>query len=466
MPDPAIAAVIPSLSNRVRQIMASQGVPGVALGIVSDQELAWCGGFGYADLGAARAMDENTLTGVASISKTFTALAIMQLRDLGKLRLDDPVVQHLPEFKAVTSRVCDPAQTTIRQLLTHRSGLVGESPTGHWNHLKFPAMSEILEALPRVEVVIDPLSAFKYCNLAFSLLGEIVTRRSGRPYAEYVTAEILSPLGMTSSGFEINNATRARTATGYLAERYQDVPEVSPDPPTNGYQAAAGLRTCVVDLAKWVALQFRSGDQPRSGAQVLAGRSISEMHRVGFVEPDFKAGYALTWMAARIGENVYHHHGGSVPGFLSMVAFNKPARAGVVVLTNKQGNNASATIAFEALEMIVAQRARENRTEASPPAPTPEKYKPMLGRYLSSPIFGALVHIEFRGGKLMLVNPPDPFAPPPPPPAPLIPTAEHAVFIVEGGRPSGEKLTFEFDGVGRVTGFILGEHFIDYKKTD
>src|SRR5258706_15639031 len=104
MSDPSVEAVVPAISSRIRQVMAQQGVPGLAIGIVRDQATVWSGGFGYADVASERAMDENTCVGIASISKTFTATAIMQLRDLGKLRLDDPVGRHIAEFAAVKNR--------------------------------------------------------------------------------------------------------------------------------------------------------------------------------------------------------------------------------------------------------------------------------------------------------------------------------------------------------------------------
>jgi D-alanyl-D-alanine carboxypeptidase len=467
MTDPSIEAVVPAISNRIRQTMAQMGIPGLAIGIVRDQTMPWSSGFGHADLASARAMDENTCVGVASISKTFTATAIMQLRDLGKLRLDDPVVHHIAEFGAVKNRFGRNQDVSIRGLLNHHSGLVGESPTGHWSTMTFPTMSDIVALLPRVEVVIEPASAFKYCNLAFALLGEIVERTSGRAYADHVRDEILLPLGMTASGFAVDDQMRARSATGYLSNRYEDVPEVAPDPPIHGYAAAAGLRSSVADLAKWLSLQFRTRQSPRSGQQVLAGRSLSEMHRVSHVEPDWSAGYALAWMALRLQNNIHLHHSGSVPGFLSTIAFHKPSRLGVVVLTNKQGHNAAAAIAFGALEALLAEDTRRGRpAPARAPVPTPAKLRPLLGRYASSPVFGILLQIEFRNGALVLVTPPDPYMPPPPPPAPLAATDEAAVFLVGGGRPAGETLTFHLAADGSVTGLTLVENGSDFRKVD
>jgi D-alanyl-D-alanine carboxypeptidase len=466
MPDSAVEATIPALSKRIRQLMSQQGVPGVSIGIVHGPELKWSGGFGYADLASGRPMDANTSVGVASITKTLTATAIVQLRDLGKLKLDDPVVRHIPEFKAVRNRFGSADDVTIRGLLTHRSGLVGESPTGHWTNLKFPSMTEVLELLPRVEVVIEPASAFKYCNLAFALLGEIVTRATGRPYAEYISTEILTPLGMSSSRFAVDDEIRGRTATGYLSNRYEDVPAVSPDPPTNGYAAAAGLRSSVTDLAKWLSLQFRTEKSERSGSQILAGRSLGEMHRVSYVESDWVTGYALTWLGTRIRENVYLQHGGSVPGFLSMVAFNQRHRIGVVVLTNKQGHAAAGTIAFEALEMVVAEEARAGPEAVGSPVTTPDKFKGLIGRYVASELWGAILHVEYRNGKLALVAPADPYAPPPPPPAPLKETGQPNEFVVGAGRPAGESIVFQRSDGGAVTGFVLGEDGSFFRKTD
>jgi len=466
MPDPAVESIVPGLSSRVRLLMKQQGVPGIALGIVRDQALVWSGGFGYADLAAVRPMDEHTLFGVASITKTFTGLAIMQLRDRGKLTLDEPVVRHIAEFAVVRNRFGRAGDVTIRGLFTHRSGLVGEAPSGHWSSMQFPSMSRILELLPRVEVVIEPASAFKYCNLAFALLGEIVARVSGRAFTEYVQAEILAPLGMTASGFSIESGARVHTATGYMSERYQDVPEAAPDPPMNGYAAAAGLRTSVVDLARWAALQFRTKPEQRDGAQVLAGTSLSEMHRVTYVEPDWKTGYAMPWIGVRIGENIYLSHAGSVPGYLSMLAFSKPHRVAVIALSNKQGHSVCGALAFEALETLTARLAKETPARPTPPGPAPAAYKPMLGRYAGELTWGMILHIEYRDGALLLVIPPDPYIAPPQPPTRLTATDKPGVFIVSGGRPAGEALAFEFGSDGRVVGFVLGENGGRYRKTD
>jgi len=462
MTNSGISTIMTQMSDRILQLMQQHGIPGVSLAVVHDQELAWAKGFGFADLASACPMHEETLFGVASITKTFTAGAIMQLRDEGKLDLADSVTRYVPEFNAVKSRFCPIDQITIRCLMTHRSGLVGEGPTGHWLTLEFPSIADILDDLRRVEIVIEPDSAFKYCNLAFALLGEIVARVSGTPYCEYITNNILMPLGMTSSGFERTHESRQHTATGYMAHRYDDAPDISPDPELRGYDAAGGLRSSVVDLAKWVSLQFRTEVQERAGTQVLKGKSLREMHRVTDLEPDWRMGYAMPWFANRMGDNIYLQHSGSVPGFLSMLVFSKPDRVGVIALSNVQGQIGIGAIAFETIEELVKE-IRQHPLKANPPAPTPQQYWPLLGRYYSSPLLGVVVHVEFRNNKLLLVVPPDPFMLPTPP-ATLMPTAAKGEFIVQEGRAAGEPLRFQFGPDGTVTGFVLGEGGNEYTR--
>ena len=173
-----VDSVLPKIRQRIHATLTDHHVPGAAVAIVRDQELAWAEGFGLADIASKRAMTPETLFGVASISKTFTGAAIVQLRDEGKLSLDDPLAKFTPEFKAVTCHYGRIEDVTLRRLLTHLSGLVGESPTAHWRSANFPTMREILAGLSKSALVIEPHSAFKYSNLGFALLGEVVAVRA------------------------------------------------------------------------------------------------------------------------------------------------------------------------------------------------------------------------------------------------------------------------------------------------
>jgi hypothetical protein len=194
-----------------------------------------------------------------------------------------------------------------------------------------------------------------------------------------------------------------------------------------------------------MALQFRTKAPTGKGTQVLSGQSLQEMHRAFYMEPDWKAGYCLSWHAVRRGENVYLWHSGGIHGFLTLVGFNKLYRTGVIVLTNVTGHTATFDIAIETLEQLLAKDKETVKTVPQhKPTPTPAEWKPFLGRYLGTLVI--IVDIEFRGGLLILASPPLP-------PAQLDPTDRPHVFLVRGGRLAGEPLTFRLATDGNVTGF-------------
>ena len=193
------------------------GSPGLASGILREGELVWARGFGVADLAAGNRPNEKTIARVASITKTFTATAIMQLRDRGLLDLDDPVTAHLPEFGKVLETGGRVADVTLRRMLTHYSGLSAETALMSWGAEEFPGLGEVLGALPRTEVVIAADSQWKYSNLAFGLLGEVVSRLSGADYVSYVRENVIEPLGMVSTGFEREDLPAEHLYTGYDA---------------------------------------------------------------------------------------------------------------------------------------------------------------------------------------------------------------------------------------------------------
>ncbi len=451
MSDPVLNAMTVKLHSRISQLVDQHGVTGAAVGIVRDQELAWSAGFGFADIEAERQPDKHTLFRVGSITKTFTATAIAQLRDEGKLKLDDPIVRHLPEFGAVRARYGTIEDITLSRLLTHHSGLVGEAPLPYWETLHFPSIEEVLATLPEVEVVIEPDSAFKYSNLAYALLGEVIARVSGRPYVEYVRAEILEPLGMTSSVFELTEELRPRMATGYDPHPFEDAPKPSAHPMFNFQTSAAGLYSSVHDLVRWISLQFRTEAPTRKGAQVLRGPSLSELHRAQYMEPDWNFGYCLSWRGMRRGENVFLGHGGGIHGFLTGIFFNKLHRTGVIVLTNMGGGDGAGAIALEMLDRLSeAEKETIKKAPHRKPMPTAEEWEPFLGRYQSA--LAGLVHIECRDGRLVLVDPPTPPLPSRPP-TPLEATGQNHVFLVKSGDMAGEFLTFHFAADGAVTGF-------------
>ena len=168
-------------------------LPGIAVGVVADQELIWSAGFGFADTGKKMPMTPQTKFRMASHSKLFTATAIMQLREQGKLRLDDPVSKYLPWFQVKTADAEDP-QITIEELLTHSSGLPREAGS-HWTTFDFPTTEQLRGLMADRQAPFSPEVRWKYSNLAYSIAGLVIEAVSGQKWADYVQQNIYTPLG-------------------------------------------------------------------------------------------------------------------------------------------------------------------------------------------------------------------------------------------------------------------------------
>lgn len=444
----------PALRARVLGILGPRGVPGAAIGVVRDGELAAFDGLGVADLSSGATITPHTLFRVASITKTVTATAIMQLRDGGKLDLDDPLVRHLPEFGAVRARRGSVEQVTFRRLLAHHSGLIGDPLGDCWDKNEFPSPSQILSDLPQTEVVLEPDRAYKYSNLGYALMGEVIARLTGRDCLDYLREAILEPLGMASSVFELTDSLRPRLATGYDAVSNEDRLEPMPATSIHGLAAAGQMYSCVHDLARWIGFQLQVGPAAEAGRGILDPATLEEMRRPQFLEPDWSTGYCLPWLAKRRGDLIHHGHTGSLPGYRSAHYFNKPAKLGVVVLANLGWLEEVPETALTLLDALVAEASEQEPALATAEAAVPPAdWRPLLGLYACRAV--ATVRIAFRAGELRLERA-DPASSPLHSPATLRPTDDPLVFEVEGGLGTGEYARFRTDARSDVVGFALG----------
>ena len=329
-----------------------RGYPGMAVGVVSDQRIVWAKGFGLADVAGKVPMTPQTKVRMASHSKLFTATAIMQLREQGKLHLDDTVSKHLSWF-AVTSPRPDDPPITIEELLTHSSGLPREAGA-HWTTFDFPTTEQLRELMPAREAAFAPEVRWKYSNLAYSVAGLIVEAVSGQKWADYVHREIFQPLGMTSSSVDKNVGG---LAVGYGRRMPDGSRAVNPFIDARGMAAATGVTSTVEDMARFVSAQFRNG--PRGGAQILSTGSLREMHRVRVLENNWTQGNAIGFAVRKTGDKVYVSHGGSYPGYQTNTLLWPEGKVGVIVLTNADDSNpgAMATELMNTVGQAVAKAA-------------------------------------------------------------------------------------------------------------
>ena len=348
--------------------LAYRGLPGVAAGVVSDQQLVWSRGFGYADVAAKVPMTPATKFRMASHSKLFTAIAIMQLREEGKLHLDDPVEKYLPWFKAKPAGD-DDGQVTIEQLLSHSSGLQREAGD-HWTSYNFPSEDELRRLYAARQAAFAPSVRWKYSNLAYAVAGLVIEQVSGERWADYVERHIYEPLGMTASSVD-------KKVTGLTVPYGRRMPdgtrEVLPFVDARGMAAATGITSNVEDMAKFVSAQFRRG--ARGGAQIVSTGSFREMHRVRSVEENWQSGTGLGFDISRIKDRTYVGHGGGYPGNTTYTLIQLDDKVGVIVLTNTNDSNPF-DIARQLMATVGAAVAK-----AATPKPVTVAWDPAWARF-------------------------------------------------------------------------------------
>ena len=441
-----IAAALQVLDSWIAATVATREGPGLAIGIVHDQDLVWSKGYGLADVERKTPVTSATLFRIASISKTFTATAIMQLRDAGKLRLDEPVATYLPWLTFKNTHP-EGLPITVRHLLTHTSGLPRELAEPYWNDPKPLRREDALRLLADAESVYAAETQFKYSNLGYALLGEIVTAVSGEPYAAYVESHVLKPLGMTAT-LVTPHADTPGLAIGYSLRRpfgtrspidFVDLGWLTP---------AGGLASSVDDLSKFVALQFRN--RLAGGAQVLRGSTLREMRRPLWLRADWQSGQGLGFGVRRVDGVVRVGHEGLLPGQSSIVTFAPASRLGVIVLTNVAGL-APARVADQVFATLnpVVTRATEPARPPTTPSPAWQVY---VGAYTGPKWFDDL-QIMILDGQLTMVSPGSdtPWAD-----RVILRPAGADTFRMQGGWAAGELAKFELDAEGRVVRLLAG----------
>jgi CubicO group peptidase (beta-lactamase class C family) len=399
-----IEAAVGLVRSQLRAEQEARKLPGLSAAVVHGQATLWSGGFGQADLGSGRPAGADTVYRMASITKLFTAAALMLLRDAGRLQLDDPIERHLSEAR-LRSRFADGAPPpTLRQAAAHVAGLPREAPLEYWETFKIPPIEALLASLADSEMALRPLTEVKYSNLGYALLGHVVERVSGQAYERFVAERMLRPLEMVSSGFDrdLPDGVRGRIAVGYWTPPEKER-EPAPHLEEGGMNAAGGLYSTVDDIARFVALQFRDG--PVGGAQVLAGGTLREMRAPVFLASDWKSARGIGWQIERVAAPGGHPtavgHSGGLPGWATNVMLVPELEVGVAVFVNTGAD--AAGLSRAALEVLVPVLARlKSRSEAAAAEPLPEGWQRYAGRYRSG-----LLEVEVKPlrGRLAIVYP-------------------------------------------------------------
>jgi CubicO group peptidase (beta-lactamase class C family) len=310
-------------------------LPGISVAVVRDQTMVWSKGYGFADVEKKVPMDAGTLCSICSISKLFTSVAIMQLWEQGKLRLDDSVSMYLPAFRL--KQDFESVPITIRALLTHSAGLPRESQYAYWTDpYQFPTEKQINDSLSKQHTIYPASTMFQYSNLGMTLLGQIVARVSGMSYEKYVEEKIIKPLGLTDTRPSMPaNLWGEKLATGYGGIKRDGTRDKMPFFQANGVTAAAGFSSSALDLAKFASWQFRLLN--KSTAELLKPSTLKEMQRAQWINPDGNLIWGLGFVIDNENGSKYIGHDGACPGYRTIVSIEPSTKLAVVVMVNTSG---------------------------------------------------------------------------------------------------------------------------------
>jgi CubicO group peptidase (beta-lactamase class C family) len=306
-------------------------------------------------------VDTQTVFRIASMTKSFTALSILQLRDAGKLSLDDPAERYVPELKALRYPTSDAPKITIRHLLSHSAGFPEDNP---WGDQQLAATDAEMSAMIRAGIPFStsPGTSYEYSNFGFAILGRVVANVSGMPYTRYVKQRVLDPLGMRVTTLEKAQVPESRLAHGYRRQDDKWLEEAQL--PDGAFGPMGGMLTSVNDLGKWVAFMLDAWP-PRDGAErgPVRRASVREMQQVlrynGAVAARDSSGVTLSAGGYGMGLGVRQtcqfavsvSHTGGLPGFGSLMRWLPDYGVGIVALGNLTytGWGAVSTQAIEAL---------------------------------------------------------------------------------------------------------------------
>jgi CubicO group peptidase (beta-lactamase class C family) len=442
---------------------AYEQIPGVSAALVHDQEVLWQGGYGYAHPDRRVPATAETIYSICSISKLFTGIALMQLRDRGLVALSDPVDRHLPWFTLRQAHPGTPV-ATVHGLLTHAAGLPRESDHPYWSapDFAFPTREQIVEGVRNQETLYPAWRYFQYSNLGLALVGEIVAERSGVPYARYVEEQILAPLGMRDTRpFMPAELQDGSLATGFSALTRDGERRPVPFFDARGIDPAAGFSSTAADLARFAAWHFR---MQRDRSEVLHAHTLQEMTRVHYVDPAWNTFWGLAYSISRSDNTTFVGHGGSCPGYRSQLLMQLDDRVAAVFMANASGVDTGkyvrgmyallapalkeATRAGDQGPTAAASRTGEaNDVAASSPAVARVDLERYLGTFDSMPWGGEIAVVKWRDGLALLSLPTDN-------PVRAITRLQHVedhTFrrIREDDQP-GETVRFEIDGTGRA----------------
>jgi CubicO group peptidase (beta-lactamase class C family) len=347
-------SVTPEVDRFLAEEFAKKGLQNLSFGFVAAGRLVWGRGLGYRDPNARDAVGADTVFRIGSITKVFTGAAILALRDAGKLSLDDLAEKYVPELEDAVYPTQDSARITIRHLVTHSSGLPRLGGLHYSDGHEF-TQDEFLAAVKGVRLEFSPGDHASYSNLGMAIGGLIVERVSGKRYRDFVAENILAPLAMNDTTFELGSVPPSRMAAGY-AKQGSEVRRGWPLWRLGAVESMGGLYSSVSDMAKFMAWELAAWpprDDPDTGP--VRRSSLRESQSIAGFAPAGSDAFGVNFVVkhdAKLGRIAFHN--GSTEAFSSSMWLLPEKNVGVIALSGTTDFSGLDEIARGALLLMEA----------------------------------------------------------------------------------------------------------------
>src|ERR1700683_2395778 len=375
-PTPQYSAVADRLSAFIQHEMQDKKLPAFSVALVDDQKIVWAHGFGYQDPDKKTPATAETVYRIGSVSKLFTDIGVMQLVEKGELDLDAPVSQYLPDFHPHNPFN---KPITLRQLMSHRAGLLREPPVGNYFDPSDLSLAAMVKSLNDTTLVYPPETHTKYSNAGVATVGYVLQVHSGQPFPGYLKHAVLDPMGLRDSAFEPDPRLIQNLAKAYM---WSYDGKLFPAPTFELGMAPAGcMYSTVLDLGRFVSVLFNDGRGP--GGQVLKKETLEKMWTPQFAKPGEKNGFGLGFYLTEFDGHRVIGHGGAIYGFATELAALPDQKIGAIAVTTMDSSNAVAThVAQEALRLMLAAKEGKPLPEIRETAPIPEdRMRSLEGHY-------------------------------------------------------------------------------------
>lgn len=370
------AQVADALSKFIQHEIEDKQLPAFSIALVDNQQIVWARGFGYADPDKKIPASANTVYRIGSVSKLFTDIGVMQLVERGQLDLDAPIGKYLPDFHPKNPFHTD---ITLRQLMSHRAGLLREPPVGNYFDPSELSLAAMVHSLNDTTLVYRPETHTKYSNAGVAVVGSVLEKHSGEPFATYLQHAVLQPMGLRDSAFRPEAPLIANLAKAYM---WSYDGKLFQAPTFELGMAPAGcMYSTVLDLGKFLSVLFNGGQG--ADGPVLRPQTLEEMWTPQFVKPGQSSPYGLGFRLTKLDGHREVEHAGAIYGFATQLSGLPDDKLGVVAVATMDSANAVTNhVADVALQWMLAAKEGKPLPQIEETSAVPlDRVRQLEGRY-------------------------------------------------------------------------------------